>query len=126
MGIVPDTELEKQGSTSGEKYCGRTDLDQYVVHVSGNTRKGEFKCKLCGKISTSKQASFNHVENQHFPGRYEYNCGRCNKKFDTYTKLADHRSSRPGVSTLLKNELFIQTDIKVSAGKKLLSDWGAI
>jgi len=89
-----DTELEKQGSTSGEKYCGRTDLDQYVVHVSGNTRKGEFKCKLCGKISTSKQASFNHVENQHFPGRYEYNCGRCNKKFDTYTKLADHRSSR--------------------------------
>ena len=68
-----------------------TDLDQYRVHVSGNARKGEFKCKLCGKISSSRAASFYHVENKHFPGHYEYNCDRCNKKFDTNTKLANHR-----------------------------------
>jgi len=90
-----DTELGNQESTSGKKGHGKqmaaTDLDQYRVHVSGNARKGEFKCKLCGKISSSRAASFYHVENKHFPGHYEYNCDRCNKKFDTNTKLANHR-----------------------------------
>ena len=67
------------------------DLDQYMVHVSGNARKGEFKCKLCGKISPSRAGSFGHIENKHFPGNYEYTCDRCNKKFDTKAKLKKHR-----------------------------------
>ena len=72
-----------------------TDLDQYMVHVSGNARKGEFKCKLCGKITNSKVGSFRHVESQHFPGHYQYSCDRCNKKFDTNAKLKSHRERCP-------------------------------
>ena len=99
--ILQDTEqqetLGSQGSTSGRKCGGRpmvrpSDLDQYIEHVSGTTRKGEFKCKLCGKISTRMFSSLCHVESQHFPGLCEYSCDRCNKKFDTYKKLQNHKT----------------------------------
>ena len=70
LGILQVKVLGSQGSTSGRKGYGRqkfvTDIDQHMVHVSGNSRKGEFKCKLCGKITSSKRNSFAHLENKHF------------------------------------------------------------
>ena len=95
LGILQDTEPANRGSQSEGKGCGKrtkvTNLDQYIVHVSGTKRKGEFKCKICGKISFRWFKSLCHVESKHFPGLYEYSCDRCNKKFDTYKKLENHR-----------------------------------
>ena len=91
MGLLQEeTEIE-----SARKGHGRpmvvTDLGQYIVRLSGNAQKGEFECKLCGKISARKSESSRHVESKHFPGHNEYNCDRCNNKFDTYHKLKNHR-----------------------------------
>jgi len=88
-----DSELESQAKPRKSRGRPRlvTDMDQHMEHVSGTGRKGEFKCKLCGKISTSKPASYRHIENNHFLGHNEYNCDRCNKKFGSYTKLHLHR-----------------------------------
>merc|ERR1719239_1494002 len=72
--------LNQESQAKPRKSRGRprlvTNMDQHMEHVSGNGRKGEFRCKLCGKISTRHN---------------EYNCDRCNKKFGSYTKLHLHR-----------------------------------
>ena len=90
--------MESQGNADGRQAFERpkmlTGLDQFSLQLSGTTRKGEFKCKICGKISASKIGSFGHIESKHFPGQYEYNCDRCNKKFDTYRKLTGHRQRK--------------------------------
>ena len=84
-----DTELGRKGHGRPKIV---TELDQYIVRISGTRDQGEFKCNLCGKISTRRSSSRMHVVSKHFPGHYEHNCDRCNKKFDTYHKLKNHRA----------------------------------
>ena len=95
LGILWVKDFVSQGSPSWRKGHRRqkfvTDLDQYMVRVSGNTRKGEYKCTLCGKMSTSKDWILWPPWEQALPRTQEYDCDRCKKKFDTNTKLANHR-----------------------------------
>ena len=68
------------------------DLHGYSRKITEGENIGKFQCKLCGKISTTRKDSFEHVENIHFPGSYEYQCDQCDRKFDTKGKWRKHRT----------------------------------
>ena len=80
-----------QGSWGRGEGAGN-DLDEYSSKLTERENMGKFQCKLCGKISMSKSKAFNHVENIHFPGYYEYECDQCGEKFGTKNKWAQHRT----------------------------------
>ena len=69
------------------------DLEQHIVHLSGNTTKGQHQCKTCEGIFCSKRNARDHIIAHHFPaGTFEFNCDGCYERFDTPKKLKHHRS----------------------------------
>ena len=68
------------------------DLHGYSSKITEGENIGKIQCNLCGKISINKWKAFEHVEAIHFPGSYEYECDRCDRKFDTKHKWYIHRS----------------------------------
>ena len=69
------------------------DLEQHIMHLSGNSRIGQHQCLKCEGIFTSKQAALKHMIAHHFPaGSFEFNCDGCYEVFDTRNKLDKHRS----------------------------------
>ena len=69
------------------------DLEQYAVHLSGNGTRGQHQCTMCERILSRKEKVLQHIMAHHFPaGTFEFNCGGCNRKFDTPQKLSWHRS----------------------------------
>jgi len=64
------------------------DLNNYIAKIS----EGQFKCNICGQVSSRKGDLRKHVENKHFPGLFEYSCDQCEKKFNTKNKYYIHRS----------------------------------
>ena len=71
------------------------DLYRYSSKITEGKDIGKYQCNLCGKISRFRNDSFQHVENLHFPGTFEYECDadQCDKKFDTKTKWRKHRTA---------------------------------
>ena len=76
------------GSWEGVEY----DLHRYSSKITEGRNIGKFQCNLCGMISLKRSGSFEHVENIHFPGTYEYPCDQCDEKFDTNNKWRNDRS----------------------------------
>ena len=70
------------------------DLHGYSSKITEGENIGKIQCNLCGKISRFRNDSFQHVENIHFPGSYEYQCDQCDEKFDTNDKWRKHRSRK--------------------------------
>ena len=68
------------------------DLHGYSSKITEGENIGKIQCNLCCKISINKSKAFEHVEAIHFPGSYEYECDRCDRKFDTKHKWYTHRS----------------------------------
>ena len=63
-------------STSTLAGNGRNILLKYVKRTfnkEGNA-EDQFKCEICGKIGSRKDNVLNHVENNHFPGTFDYKC----------------------------------------------------
>ena len=64
------------------------DLNRYIEKVNFE----QFKCNICGYVSSKKDHVRMHVENKHFPGLVEYSCDQCEKNFNTMTKYRNHRN----------------------------------
>ena len=62
------------------------DLSNYIEKIS----EGQFKCKICGLVSSQKVNQKRHVESKHFPGLFEYSCDQCGKEFNTKNKYSNH------------------------------------
>ena len=65
------------------------DLNNYIEAPS--LVLSQFKCNVCGHVSSKKDTVKMHVESQHFPGMTEYTCEQCEKKFNTMRKYRNHR-----------------------------------
>ena len=126
LGILQDTELGSKESKRGRPML-MADMGQYMEHISGKASNGEFRCKLCGKISARKVDSFRHIESKHFPGQNEYNCDRCNKKFDTYEKLKTHRNRQcpPTSGSGFENKWHLKCDLRILNQMPKLNKWTA-
>ena len=68
------------------------DLHGYSSKITEGENLGKFQCNLCGKISRDGTNSYRHVESIHFQGSFEYECDKCDEKFDTKSKWDKHRS----------------------------------
>merc|ERR1719341_2726685 len=91
---APALEEKQQdlGSLNHPLVQDEQDLHSYSNKITEGENAGKFQCNLCGKISRDRTNSFQHVENIHFPGSYEYQCDQCDEKFDTNDKWRKHRS----------------------------------
>ena len=67
------------------------DLNNYIEKIREGANFGQFRCNICGHVSSSKTNLRRHVESQHFPGLFEYSCDQCEKNFNTMTKYRNHR-----------------------------------
>ena len=79
-------------STSTLAGNGRNILLKYVKRTfnkEGNA-EDQFKCEICGKIGSRKDNVLNHVENNHFPGTFDYKCKVCTKPMATKKSLENH------------------------------------
>ena len=72
----------------GEKF----DLSNHIEKISEGTNLGQFKCNICGYVSSQKYNLQRHLENVHFPGMVEYSCDQCERKFNSKSKYYKHRS----------------------------------
>ena len=70
-----------------------SDFGKYVVKIVEGEKIGKIKCIICGQISRDKIGAVRHVESNHFPGTFEYQCDQCDRKFNTKTKWVIHRSA---------------------------------
>ena len=68
------------------------DLNNYIEKIREGANFGQFRCNICGHVSSSKTNLRRHVESQHFPGLYS--CDQCEQKFNTMRKYRKHRNSR--------------------------------
>ena len=67
----------------------------YTMKISGGRNMGKFKCTICGKLMCGERIhAARHVEAQHFPGTFEYECDKCDQIFDTKSKWESHRSQK--------------------------------
>jgi len=81
-----------QALAEGTVGNGRNILLKYVKRTfnkEGNA-EDQFKCEICGKIGSRKDNVLNHVENNHFPGTFDYKCKVCTKPMATKKSLENH------------------------------------
>jgi len=74
----------------GEKF----DFKNHIERISEGVNIGQFKCNLCGYVSSQKSNLPRHMESKHFPGLFEYSCDQCEMNFNTMTKFRNHRRRR--------------------------------
>jgi len=67
------------------------DLNNHIEKISNGVNFGQFKCKICGNVSSQKCNLQRHLESKHFPGLFQYSCDLCEKTFNTKTKYHNHR-----------------------------------
>ena len=67
------------------------DLNNYIEKISEGANFGQFKCNICGYVSSQKANLRRHIESKHFPGLFEYSCDQCEKNFNTMTKYRNHQ-----------------------------------
>ena len=67
------------------------DLNNHIEKISKGANFGQFKCKICGYVSSQKCNLQRHLESKHFPGLFQYSCDLCEKNFNTMTKYHNHR-----------------------------------
>ena len=67
------------------------DLNNYIEKISEGPNFGQFKCNICGYVSSQKANLRRHIESKHFPGLFEYSCDQCEKNFNTMTKYRNHQ-----------------------------------
>ena len=67
------------------------DLNNYIEKISEGASFGQFKCNICGYVSSQKANLRRHIESKHFPGLFEYSCDQCEKNFNTMTKYRNHQ-----------------------------------
>ena len=86
--VDQNADYEDFNQESGEDF----DLNNYIAKISEGENFGQFKCNICGHVSSRKFNLQLHVESKHFPGLVEYSCDQCEKKFNTMAKYNHHRS----------------------------------
>ena len=65
------------------------DLYQYVVKFGSG-----FQCVICQKTFTRRNDGWNHCENLHFPGTFEYACEHCDERFRSNLHYKKHKSNK--------------------------------
>jgi len=63
-------------------------FQQYMVKVGGN----KFKCNVdgCGKKLQWVKNAENHLENNHFPGKFLYRCSKCDQDLKSWQSFYNH------------------------------------
>jgi len=90
---APLEEVEHAGFEDFSQERGEgVDLNNHFERISEGVNCGQFKCKICGHVSSQKANLQRHVESKHFPGLFEYSCDLCEKNFNTISKYHTHRS----------------------------------
>ena len=69
----------------------RTLLAHVTKEIEANG-KPKFKCDLCSKKMKIKDNVLSHLESDHFPGMFTYNCQHCNKQYNCRGSLRTHLS----------------------------------
>ena len=65
-------------------------FDKYMERSVLQDGRACHKCTLCGKQNLHLHNVRNHIENNHFPGHFSYDCNQCEKIFKTKTALESH------------------------------------
>jgi len=82
-----------------------SDLLQFVRKEPTDKR---FHCTLCDKFShTNSYHTRNHVESQHFPNTFSYQCDQCDSVFSTKCNFTMHKSRKH--KNKLKQQSFDET-----------------
>ena len=89
VSIQNEDSKELRDIEEDDKMPDRTMLLAHLSKETDNNGKLYFKCDLCWKIGT-KENILNHLERQHFPGMFTYNCKYCNKQYYCKKSLGKH------------------------------------
>jgi len=81
--------LGTQVQAKGNQFQDPSDLLQFV---NRNSEDGRFHCTLCDRFShQNSSCTKNHVESQHFPNIFSYQCDICDLVLDSRNKLNNHK-----------------------------------
>jgi len=68
------------------------DPNELLQYVSRKGEDGRYHCTLCDKFShQNSSCTKNHVESQHFPNIFSYECDQCDLVLDSRNKLNNHK-----------------------------------
>ena len=65
-------------------------LDDLYAYIA--RRDGQYECTVCTKQFSRGFNARRHVEDKHFPGKYEYPCVMCGEVLPTRNKFDHHMS----------------------------------
>ena len=88
-----DGYIQYQEQSKGGVIRDVSDFGNYVVKIVEGENTGKIKCIICGQISRDRNTATRHVENNHFPGTFKYQCDQCDLKFNSKHRWACHRSN---------------------------------
>ena len=54
-------------------------------------RDGQYACTVCGKLMDRRYTAKLHLESKHFPTDNGYQCDLCDKTFNTYSAIKNHK-----------------------------------
>jgi len=77
------------------KGCQFQDPSELLQFVTRSQDDGRFHCTLCDKFShQNSSCARNHVESNHFPSMFSYQCDQCEQTFSTKTNFNAHRTRK--------------------------------
>ena len=64
--------------------------DEYLIVNAETNPARPYKCALCSRTFIDRRVADYHIELDHFPGMFSYNCQYCGVVFTACKKLLDH------------------------------------